>query len=165
MQQWRPHLGRGTPLFPGQRHLCLDVLTAVPPTRPRITAPAAGALLLGRLFLTAAKGEPLQTPQSYKTEEVFFVFKFLCAYFEREVERERAGERQRERGTEDLIWALYRQHRARRGARTHRPRDHDLSRRCVLNRLSHPGAPGTYKIKSNAIAGFSYEKPRLEIGS
>ena len=56
----------------GQRdptgRLCPDVFTAVPPTRPRITAPAAGALLLGRLFLTAAKGAPLRTLQSYKTE-------------------------------------------------------------------------------------------------
>ena len=32
-------------------------------------------------------------------------------------------------------------HRDRRGARTHKPRDHDLSRSRTLNRLSHPGAP------------------------
>ena len=29
----------------------------------------------------------------------------------------------------------------RRGARTHGPRDHDLSRSRMLNRLSHPGGP------------------------
>ena len=43
------------------------------------------------------------------------------------------------------IWnrlqALSCQHRARRGARTHGPRDHDLSQSRPLNRLSHPGAP------------------------
>ena len=43
------------------------------------------------------------------------------------------------------IWnrlqALSCQHRARRGAQTHGPRDHDLSRSRPLNRLSHPGAP------------------------
>ena len=43
------------------------------------------------------------------------------------------------------IWnrlqALSCQHRARRGAWTHGPRDHDLSRSRPLNRLSHPGAP------------------------
>ena len=32
------------------------------------------------------------------------------------------------------------QHRARRGARTHGPRDRDLSRSWTLNRPSHPGA-------------------------
>ena len=32
-------------------------------------------------------------------------------------------------------------HRARRGAPTHEPRDHDLSRSRTLHRLSHPGAP------------------------
>ena len=43
------------------------------------------------------------------------------------------------------IWnrlqALSCQHRARRGARAHGPRDHDLSRSQPPNRLSHPGAP------------------------
>ena len=43
------------------------------------------------------------------------------------------------------IWnrlqALSCQHRARCGARTHGPRDHDLSRSRPLNRLSQPGAP------------------------
>ena len=43
------------------------------------------------------------------------------------------------------IWsrlqALSCQHRARRGAQTHRLWDHDLSRSRTLNWLSHPGAP------------------------
>ena len=33
------------------------------------------------------------------------------------------------------------QHTARRGAQTQEPRDHDLSRSWMLNRLSHPGTP------------------------
>ena len=39
------------------------------------------------------------------------------------------------------LQALSCQHRARRGARTHGPWDHDPSRSWPLNRLSHPGAP------------------------
>ena len=41
-------------------------------------------------------------------------------------------------------------HRARRGAQTHRPRDHDLSRSRPLNRLSHPGAPRSIFFKPKA---------------
>ena len=37
--------------------------------------------------------------------------------------------------------------RARCGARTHKPWDHDLSRRRTLNRLSHPGAPGKSSLE------------------
>ena len=62
---------------------------------------------------------------------------------ERETEHERA--RGRERGRHRIqsrLQALSCQHRAPHGARTHRPRDHDLSRSRTLNRLSHPGAPG-----------------------
>ena len=63
-----------------------------------------------------------------------------------ETKRDRAwtGEGQRERGRQ-RVWnrlqVLSCQHRARRGAWTHEPRDHDLSRSRTLNRLSHPGAP------------------------
>ena len=39
------------------------------------------------------------------------------------------------------LQALSCQHRAPRGAPTHEPRDHDLSRSRKLNRLSHPDAP------------------------
>ncbi|XP_060467831.2 threonine aspartase 1 isoform X4 [Panthera onca] len=39
------------------------------------------------------------------------------------------------------------QDRAPLGARTHRPRDHDLSRSWTLNRLSHPGAPRAIILK------------------
>ena len=61
---------------------------------------------------------------------------------QREIEHEWG--RVRERGRHSIrnrLQALSCQHRARRGARTHRPRDHDPSRSRPLNRLSHPGAP------------------------
>ena len=76
----------------------------------------------------------------YLKKNFFFnVYLFLR---QRETEHERG--RVRERGRH-RIWnrlqALSGQHRARRGARTHRPWDHDLSRSWLLNRLSHPGTP------------------------
>ena len=59
---------------------------------------------------------------------------------ETELERRRARERGRHRiGSGPQ--APSRRPRARRGARTHGPRDRDLSRSRPLNRLSHPGAP------------------------
>ena len=64
--------------------------------------------------------------------------------FEREGETEHKWERGSERGRHRItsrLQALSCQHRARRGARTHRPRDHDLSRSQMLNLLSHSGAP------------------------
>ena len=73
--------------------------------------------------------------------------------FERERERERQRERerawakegQRERGrgryrTWSRLQALSCHHRAWRGARTHKPWDHDLSWSQRLNRLNHPGS-------------------------
>ena len=51
--------------------------------------------------------------------------------------------RGRDRGRHRIrssLQALSCQHRARRGARTHRPRDHDPTRSWPLNRQSHPGA-------------------------
>ena len=68
--------------------------------------------------------------------------------FLRERERERETEheqgRVRERGRHRIrsrLQALSCQHTAQRRARTHRPRDHDLSQSRTLTRLSHPGAP------------------------
>ena len=63
-------------------------------------------------------------------------------FWERETERERGRGRgiQRHR-----IWsrlqALSCQHRARHGARTHGPWDHNLSQSQTLNQPSHPGTP------------------------
>ena len=79
--------------------------------------------------------------------KLFFFF-FNVYLFLREGERQSASrgeaERERERGRHRIrsrLRAPSCQHRARRGARTHRPRDHDPSRSRTLNRLSHPGAP------------------------
>ena len=55
-------------------------------------------------------------------------------------ERERSREKGRHRIRSRLQAPSY-QHRARRGARTHEPRDHDLSWSRTPNRLSHPGTP------------------------
>ena len=75
------------------------------------------------------------------------LFYFLNAYLflrEREKETEHEWGRGRER-RRHRIWrglqAPSCQHRARRGARTHRLRDYDLSRSQSLNPLSHPGTP------------------------
>ena len=65
-------------------------------------------------------------------EILFFSWLFL---------RELKQGRSRVRGTEDPKQVLHGQQRARCGARTHKPRDHELSRSQMLNQLSHPGAP------------------------
>ena len=79
---------------------------------------------------------------------------FLMFIFERERERERerggahklgkGRERERDRDTESEAGSrLSCQHRARRGARTHEPRDRDLSRSRTCHQLSPPRCPGT----------------------
>ena len=75
---------------------------------------------------------------------LLFFFCFLCLYLflrQRETEHERG--RGRKRGRHRIRSGLQApscQHRARCGARTRQPRDHDLSCQ-MLNRLSHPGTP------------------------
>ena len=86
----------------------------------------------------------LSQPGAPKIFLFFFNFFFNVYLFwgQRETEHERG--RGRERGRQRIgsrLQALSHHPRARRGARTHRPRDHDLSRSRTLNRLSHPGAP------------------------
>ena len=77
---------------------------------------------------------------------------FLVFIFEKERQREKERERERPDtsggGAErrrHRIWnrlqALTCQHRARRGAPTHKLWNHDLSRSLTVNRLSHPGTP------------------------
>uniref|UniRef100_A0ABI7W7A4 Uncharacterized protein n=1 Tax=Felis catus TaxID=9685 RepID=A0ABI7W7A4_FELCA len=62
--------------------------------------------------------------------------------YPRETEHERGKVRERGRHRiRNRLQALSCQHRARRGARTHGPRDHDLSRSWTPNRLSHSGTP------------------------
>ena len=54
------------------------------------------------------------------------------------------GATPRERGTEELKWALCWQQQAQCWAQTHKLWDHDLSWCQMLNQLSHPGAPKVY---------------------
>ena len=91
---------------------------------------------------------------------VFYFFYFLCKknfflslfIFERERGRQSVsrGGAERERGRHRIQSRLQPrscQHRARLGARTHEPWDHDLSWSWTLNRLSHPGAPTYYHFR------------------
>ena len=77
---------------------------------------------------------------------LFFLKKIFIYFWEKERQSVRGGgtERERERGRHrnwSRLQALSCQHRAGCRARTHEPRDHDLSRSQMLNWLSHPGAP------------------------
>ena len=78
-------------------------------------------------------------PTNLYFKKIFNVYLFL---------REKETEREQGRGTEkgrhrirSRRQAQSCQHRARREARTHKPRDHDLSRCWMPNWLSHPSAP------------------------
>ena len=76
---------------------------------------------------------------------------------------ERETERKRVRGIQkgrhrirSRLQAPSRQRRARRGARTHGPRDRDLSRSRTLHRLSRPGVPEPCPWKGfNSVLLFS----------
>ena len=77
-----------------------------------------------------------------------------CLMFIFETEREHERGRVRERGRHRIrsrLQALSCQHRARCGARTHKPRDHDLSGSGTLNRLSHPGTPQIQTVKCPTV--------------
>ena len=73
---------------------------------------------------------------------LFLIFFFNIYYWETDTEREQGRGRERRR---HRIWSrlhtLSRQHRARCGAWTREPWDHDLGPSWRLNQLSHPGAP------------------------
>ena len=73
--------------------------------------------------------------------DFFFIFLTFIYFWDRERQSMNGGGSKRGR---HRIWnrlqALSCQHRVQRGARTHRPRDHDLSWSRMLNRPSHPGA-------------------------
>ena len=89
---------------------------------------------------------PLSFSLSFKNKVkiiyLFYFYFFNIYLFLRQRESMNRGGSERGR---HRIWnrpqALSCQHRARRGARTHGPWDHDLSRSRTLNRPSHPGAP------------------------
>ena len=80
----------------------------------------------------------------YGSPPFIYLFIFLMFYlFLRQRQSMSMGGPAREGDTESRsrLRVLSHQHRARRGAGTHEPRDHTLSRSRTLNRLSHPGAP------------------------
>ena len=93
---------------------------------------------------------------------LLFIYFFNVYLSLREREREREREtvceqgRDRERGRRRIrsrFQALSCQHRARCGAQTHKPGDHDLGQSQMLNRLSHPGAPGFSSFKFIEVLG------------
>ena len=85
--------------------------------------------------------------------------------FLRDSKRQSEWGRGRESGRH-RIWsrlqALSCQHRVWRGARTHGPWDHDLSRSQTPNRLSHPGAPISGIFKKYYMKSITDESITLE---
>ena len=94
------------------------------------------------------KMEPMGCTGIHKIYLKFF-FNIYLFLRQRETEHE-WGEGQREGDTEfgSRLQAPSCQHRARRGARTCEPQDHDLSRSRTLNRLSHPSTPNRSFLRS-----------------
>ena len=85
-------------------------------------------------------------PRGDACGEMFPLYSLFCKSFSVYficLERAQVQGRNRERGREreSQAGSGLTGRRARRGARTHEPRDRELGRSRVLNRLSHPGAP------------------------
>ena len=91
-----------------------------------------------------------------------FIYLFLTFIYFWDRDRAWTGEGQRGR---HRIWnrlqALSCQHRARRGAQTHGPWDHDLSQSWLLNWLSHPGAPSFSTFKNLSFSVALWNSPLL----
>ena len=114
----------------------------------------SGLLARTRFWLLENRNEYILSVNNYFKDilnsTLFFYFKiFFSVYlFLRQRERqsmnrgwaEREGDTESETGSG--LWAV--STGAQCGARTHRPRDHDLSRSRTLNRRSHPGAPNFF---------------------
>ena len=77
---------------------------------------------------------------------LLLILLMFISFWEKERDRVWVGKGQRERGRHRIrtrLQALSQQHRARRGAQTREPRDHDLSWSQTLNRLEPPRCPRT----------------------
>ena len=86
----------------------------------------------------------LMTYLFYNWKSVHLFYKFISLFWERErMSSLKGAERAWDRGSEA---ALYWQRRSQCGAQTHELRDPDLSSSWILNRLSHPGTPGSLYI-------------------
>ena len=99
------------------------------------------------------------------TDLVFFYYFLFFLMFIFERDRVQTGEGQRERGRHRIrsrLQALSCQHRARQGTRTHRLRDHDLSRSWRLHWLTHPGFP-MYKFLCRPMFPFLLCRPSVEL--
>ena len=101
------------------------------------TEPDTGLELTDREIMTWAEVRRLTAWAIQAPHSVIY-------FWERERERQSMSMGGAKRGRHRIrsrLQALSCQHRARRGARTHRPQNHDLSQSQPLNQLSHPGAP------------------------
>ena len=101
------------------------------------------------LSLSLSLTEEIKYKRETKAKVYFFLIFFNVYLFLRQGETEHEQGRGRERGRHRIrnrLQALSCQHTARRGARTHGPWDHDLSRSRTLNRPSHPGAPNLCSV-------------------
>ena len=108
------------------------------------TEPDMGLELTNCELMTWAKVPCLTDWATQARPKCFPIFKKCLFIFERASETERKQGRDSKRGTHK-IWSRLPapscQHRAWRGAWTHKPWDHDLSQSRMLNRLSHSGVP------------------------
>ena len=89
---------------------------------------------------------------------LFFNFLTFIYFWDRERQSMNGGGSERGRHRiRNRLQALSCQPRARRGARTHGPRDHDLGRSRTPNRLSHPGAPSSHSFDTHPCLIFSLQ--------
>ena len=102
---------------------------------------------------------PASLSNPYNHEPSFYLF-FNVHLFLRQRETEHERGRGRERGRH-RIWSRFQalscQHRTRHGARTHEPRDHDMSWSQKLNQLSHPGAPQPWALLNSALCRLNFD--------
>ena len=100
----------------------------------------------------------------------FLIITFFNVYLflkKRQRETEQKQGRGRERGRHRIrsrLQALSCQHRGWHGARTHGPRDYDLSWSWTLNRLRHPGAPFQNSCKKSQFPPHTWSKESFLFG-